>query len=498
MLPILGRSPASRVAHAGTALDPQELLARATRAAQLLPPGSRVAFDGGDALTRLIHFLGADLAGCATLLLEAAWTDGDRAAVLADARPDLVLNLDERPSHAAEGERTVRTVYRGEQAVHPTPEPRATEQRDQIAHRSGQAVRSTDPSERNVHSARSAPAESELTHFYLPTTSGSSGSPKVLIRSRRSWSRSFAALDLPLAARDRVLVPGPLSSSLFLFGALHALHSGAEVELLDKWSAADAADASRRATAIHVVPAMLSALLSTLERHPVLRAECGLRTVVCGGAKVDEALEERLAKVLPGCELVEYYGSAEHSLIAVRRGGPLRPVVDVEVRDPVDGVGELWVRSDLVVDGYLRDGEIVPTATEDGWSTVGDRAVQRSDGSLEVLGRAGSAINTGARIVGAEEVESVLRGAEGVLDVLVCATPHPRFGELVTAVVEIDPVAPPSLRELRARVRGALDPAKRPRRWLAVRNLPRTASGKPARALIEERLRAGTLRTEAL
>ncbi|WP_223839489.1 class I adenylate-forming enzyme family protein [Saccharopolyspora pogona] len=458
MLPILGRSPASRVSHAGTALDPQELLARATRAAQLLPPGSRVAFDGGNALTRLIHFLGADLAGCATLLLEPAWTDGDRAAVLADARPDLVLSLDEWPGHAAdEGERTVRA-------------------------------------------ACSMPAGSELTHFYLPTTSGSSGSPKVLIRSRRSWLRSFAALDLPLAARDRVLVPGPLGSSLFLFGALHALHSGAEVELLDKWSAADAADASQRATAVHLVPAMLSALLSTLERDPVLRAECGLRTVVCGGAKVDEALEERLDKVLPGCELVEYYGSAEHSLIAVRRGGPLRPVVDVEVRDPVDGVGELWVRSELVFDGYLRGGEIVPAATEDGWSTVGDRAALHSDGSLDVLGRAGSAINTGARIVGAEEVESVLRGAEGVFDVLVCATPHPRFGELVTAVVEIDPVAPPSLRELRARVRGALDPAKRPRRWLAVHvhDLPRTASGKPARAVIAERLRAGTLRTEAL
>lgn len=456
MLPILGRSPASRLAHAATALDPRELLARATRAAQLLPPGSRVAFDGGNALTRLIHFLGADLAGCATLLLEPAWTDGDRAAVLADARPDLVLSLDEWSGHAAgEGERTVRA-------------------------------------------ACSMPAGSELTHFYLPTTSGSSGSPKVLIRSRRSWLRSFAALDLPLAAPDRVLIPGPLSSSLFLFGALHALHSGAEVELLDKWSAADAADASRRATAVHLVPAMLSALLSTLDRDPALRAECGLRTVVCGGAKVDEELEGRLAEVLPGCELVEYYGSAEHSLIAVRRGGPLRPVVDVEVRDPVDGVGELWVRSELVFDGYLRGGEIVPAATEDGWSTVCDRAALHCDGSLEVLGRAGSAINTGARIVGAEEVESVLRGAEGVLDVLVCATPHPRFGELVTAVVEIDPLVPPSLRELRARVRGALDPAKRPRRWLAVRELPRTASGKPARAVIVERLRAGTLRTEAL
>ncbi|MEV5538141.1 AMP-binding protein [Saccharopolyspora shandongensis] len=465
MLPILGRSPASRVAHAGTTLDAQELLARAYRAARLLPSGSRVAFDGGDALTRLTHFLGADLAGCATLLAEPTWTEADRATVLADARPDLVLNLDEPPT-ADESERTVHAIYRDE---------------------------------RSVRRGGSTPADGgELTHFYLPTTSGSSGAPKVLIRSRRSWLRSFAALGLPLGSSDRVLIPGPLSSSLFLFGALHALREGADVELLDKWSAAGAAAASRQATVVHLVPAMLSTLVSTLERDPVLRAECGLRVVVCGGARVDEALAERLAKVLPGCELVEYYGSAEHSLIAVRRGGSLRPVVDVDVRDPVDGVGELWVRSELVFDGYLRDGAIVPATTEDGWSTVGDRAVRHADGSLEVLGRLGSAINTGARIVGAEEVESALRGAEGVLDVLVCASPHPRFGELVTAVVEIDQATPPSLRELRARARNALGPAERPRRWLAVRELPRTASGKPARALIAERLRTGTLDAEAL
>lgn len=450
MLPILGRSLASRVSYAGTTLDAQELLARVARAGQLLPSGSRVALDGGDALTRLTCFLGADLAGCATLLLEPTWTAADRAAVLADARPDLLLDLSERPVHA---------TYRGSSG-----------------------------------SSRSAAAGSdELKHFYLPTTSGSSGRPKVLIRSRRSWLRSFAALDLGLESRDRVLIPGPLSSSLFLFGALHALHAGADAHLLEKWSAIDAAKAARQATAIHLVPAMLSALLSTLERDPMLRAECGLRIVVCGGARVDHALEERLTKVLPGCELVEYYGSAEHSLIAVRRGAQLRPVVDVDV----DDAGQLWVRSDLAFDGYLNSGTIVPPTTRDGWSTVGDRAIHHPDGSLEVLGRSSSSINTGARIVGAEEVESVLRGTEGVLDVLVSATPHPRFGELVTAIVEIDPAAPPSLRELRAKARKALDPAKRPRRWLAVEELPRTPSGKPARALIAERLRAGTLDAEA-
>ncbi|MER7010793.1 AMP-binding protein [Saccharopolyspora sp. NPDC000359] len=460
VLPVLGRSPASRVAHDGTSLGPAELLARVRSAARLLPPGSRVALDGGDALTRLTHFLGADVAGCATLLLEPTWAERERTAVLADAAPHVLLDLNQ-----------------------PEPTPRQV----------STSTESDDSPLPLVSSSQPGTPRDDVTPFYLPTTSGSSGRPKVLVRSRRSWLRSFDALGLDLEPRDRVLVPGPLSSSLFLFGALHALHGGADVHLLDRWSAPDAAAAARHSTVVHLVPAMLSALLSTLERDPVLRAECGLRVVVCGGARVDQQIEERLGKVLPGCELVEYYGSAEHSLIAVRRGGRLRPVVDVEVRDC-----ELWVRSELSFDGYLDDGVIVPPRTDRGWSAVGDRAILHDDGSLEVLGRASAVINTGGRLVGAEEVESVLRGADGVRDVLVAATPHPRFGELVTAVVEVDPARPPSRRDLRARARHSLEPAKRPRRWLSVRELPRTASGKPARALVADQLRDGSLPAEAL
>ncbi|SFS51738.1 AMP-binding protein [Saccharopolyspora flava] len=418
MLPILGRTPSSGV----DGLSGPELAEAAHRVARRLPPGSRVAISGSDETARLIAFLGADLAGCASLLVDPDWPDP--AAVLDDARPDVHLDADA-----------------------PLGEDLGTE----------------------------VPVGDESTRFYLPTTSGSTGRPKVLVRSRGSWLRSFAALGVPLDVRDRVLIPGPLSSSLFLFGALHALHSGADLRLLGRWSARAAAEAAREATVVHLVPAQLSALLAVLEHEG---GESALRLVICGGAKVDPVLEERLAKAIPGCRLVEYYGSAEQSLIAVRHDERLMPVVDVEVTG-----GLLRVRSDLAFDGYLERGALVP-ATADG---TGDRAVQHPDGSLEVLGRAGAVIDTGARLVAAEAVESVLREVDGVRDVVVAATPHPRFGELVTAVVEGDvPV-----RALRAHARARLHPADRPRRWLSADALPRTSSGKPARALIAERLSSG-------
>jgi long-chain acyl-CoA synthetase len=408
---------------------PGELSARAHGAARELAArgvtqGSRVAVDGGDVLAWL---LGADLLGAATLVVEPRWTPRERAAILDDARPDVVVGGDPEPG---------------------LPLPSSGDER---------------------------------TAFYLPTTSGSSGRPKVLVRSRASWLRSFEALG-PLPGP--VLVPGPLSSSLFTFGALHALWCGAELRVRAHLRATDA----REAAAVHLVPAMLVDLLGELEREP---GPCALRTVVCGGAHVGDALRARFARTLPAARLVEYYGSAEHSLIAIRRDDAgLRPVPGVEL-DVRDGV--LRLRSPLAFDGYLRGGELEPAPE---WSSVGDRVELRGDGTLVVHGRDSATISSGGRLVSAEEVEAVLRAVPGVDDVLVTGTPHPRLGALVTAVVEADTA--PALAELRATARAALEPGKRPRRWLRTKALPRTASGKPARALVAEQLADGTLAVEPL
>ena len=388
--------------------------------------GSRVALDVPDALP---WFLGADLLGAAALVVEPSWTSRERAAVLADASPDLVVTGLTAPP--------------------------------------GEPVDAAGTGE---------------TFFYLPTTSGSSGRPKVLVRTRDSWWRSFAALG-PLPGP--VLVPGPLSSSLFLFGALHGLWCGQDVSTLSRWDAGAAVRSG--AATVHLVPAMLSALLSVLERRGEPSA---LRTVVCGGAHLGDEVRARFARVLPDAELIEYYGSAEHSLIAIRRGDDgLRPVPGVEL-DVRDGV--LWVRSPLVYSGQLLDGRLRPGGGD--WSTVGDLVELTATGALVVRGRAGSVVSSGGRLVPAEEVEAVLRTAPGVADVLVTGTPHPRLGELVTAVVE----GAPRLRELRAVARARLAPGNRPRRWLVVQELPRTPSGKPARALVSAQLADGTLPAEPL
>ncbi|GIH25263.1 hypothetical protein Aph01nite_35730 [Acrocarpospora phusangensis] len=483
----------------GPGAVPAELLARAHGAARWLAArgiteGSRVAVDSPDPLP---WFLGADLLGAACLMVEPAWTPRERDAVLADARPDLVVTATTAPSAqdtAPAGDQPSRddTAPVGDE-----PSPEGTTPASDEPSRRGTAPMDDEPPAEDTTPASDEPsaegtvsAGGDGTFFYLPTTSGSSARPKVLVRTRGSWLRSFAALG-PLPGP--VLVPGPLSSSLFLFGALHALWCGHPIEWLARWEPETAALAARRCATAHLVPAMLSGLLDVLERDPELRRDCALSTVVCGGAHLGDRTRERFARLLPGAELVEYYGSAEHSLIAVRRGDSgLRPVpgVRLEVRD-----GLLWVKSPLAYAGRLDQGVLSPAAE---WSTVGDQVDIDGTGLLTVRGRAGAVVSSGGRLVAAAEVEAVLRAVPAVADVLVAGTPHPTLGAIVTAVVETAAGERPTLRELRAAARAGLEPGKRPRRWLATKALPRTASGKPARAVVAQQLLDGTLAAEPL
>lgn len=480
-VPVLGGPITSRVGGDAVRRDSGDFADLVRGAAQHLAErgagaGEHLAVDVEDPVDQLAWLLGADVAGAATLIVEPSWSDRERRAVLDDARPARILDHSPEPRGGASAPDAGMS---GETGM------------------SGEAGKSAG----GPH-----PAGDGRTRFYLPTTSGSTGRPRVLARNRRSWLDSYAAFDLGLRSREAVLVPGPLSSSLFLFAALHALHEGHDLELPHRWSAAEAAEKCRRSTVIHVVPAMLSALLAVWEREPALREQCALTAIVCGGARLDDAVRQRAHRVLPECRIVEYYGAAEHSLIAIDRDGSgLRPVVDVDVRHehgesaPAGRAGELWTRSGLVFDGYLEGGALdrPPPSRGAEWLSVGDRATHHPDGTLAVHGRSSATIASGGTVVSAEEVEAALRGAEGVLDVLACPTPHERFGEIVTAVLETR-CGSPSAGELRALARAELEPAKRPRRWLWTAELPRTAAGKPARALVAERLRAGTLDARAL
>ena len=297
--------------------------------------------------------------------------------------------------------------------------------------------------------------DSDLVLF----TSGSTARPRGVIRTVSSWQVSVAPLSeiLRIGRDDAVWLPGPLWSSLFLYGAWHARAVGAATILRDEDPGS--------ATTAHCVPAQLPTLLEAVQTRRTPR----LRLIVVGGDRVPEGLRRRCED--QGVRLVEYYGAAELSFVAWRKDdGFLKafPGAELDLRN-----GVVWVRSPYLARAYLAtDDDGTWTSDAAGWATVGDLAVQWADG-LEVLGRGDGAITTGGHTIAVEEVERLLQAVSGVQDVGVVGLPHAALGQVVVAVVVGD-VGNSALRAASHQ----LPPAARPRRWLHADTLPRTSGGK--------------------
>ncbi len=318
--------------------------------------------------------------------------------------------------------------------------------------------------------ARPAPGDAWAT-----LTSGSSGSPRIVLRTEDSWAASFPAVAglLDAGPEDALALPAPPASSLTLFSIAHALAGGPR-PLLPRGHALVAADFAD-ATCFHGTPQAFRALLDA-------GAPPRLRAALIGGSHLDPALRAR-AEAL-GIRVAAYYGAAELSFVAVDAGDGLVPFpgVEAEVRD-----GVLWVRSPYLASGSA--GGSGPLERDGAWATVGDRA-ELADGRLRLLGRADDAILSASATVVPEEVEAVLRSLPGVRDAVVFGLPVPRVGALVAAAIEPEGAEAPGVAALRAAAAERLAPAHLPRRWF-VAELPRTVSGKPARAELVQRVVAG-------
>jgi acyl-CoA synthetase (AMP-forming)/AMP-acid ligase II len=112
------------------------------------------------------------------------------------------------------------------------------------------------------------------------------------------------------------------------------------------------------------------------------------------------------------------------------------------------------------------------------WLITGDLATVATDGTVELLGRGSTSINTGGEKVHPEEVEGVLHGHPAVADVLVVGVPDERWGSAVTAVVQPAPGTQPTLEELVAHCKAELSGYKAPKHVVLVDRVVRSPAGK--------------------
>jgi acyl-CoA synthetase (AMP-forming)/AMP-acid ligase II len=156
---------------------------------------------------------------------------------------------------------------------------------------------------------------------------------------------------------------------------------------------------------------------------------------------------------------------------------------------PLAATGEIVVRADDVMAGYLHNPEATAEVLSDGWLHTGDVGRQDDEGFLYIVGRRNDIIRSGGQSIFPSDVEAVLIRHPSVKDVAVIGTPDPDgvWGELVTAViVAVDPSDPPDPADVSAFVRADVAGYKVPKRYEFLDQLPRTASEKIAKAELRE------------
>ena len=169
-------------------------------------------------------------------------------------------------------------------------------------------------------------------------------------------------------------------------------------------------------------------------------------------------------------------------------------VADSETLAPVpaDGatVGEIMLRGNTVMKGYLDDARATADAFKGGWFHSGDLAVTHPDGYIQITDRAKDIIISGGENISSIEVENALYGHEAVLEAAVVARPDERWGESPCAFVALKPDAQAvSEAALIEHCRERLARFKVPR-TVVFGDLPKTATGKIKKFELRERARA--------
>ncbi|NDC76741.1 MAG: long-chain fatty acid--CoA ligase [Chitinophagia bacterium] len=337
-------------------------------------------------------------------------------------------------------------------------------------------------------------------------TSGTTSRPKGVVLTHANLG---AQMDMLIDAwgwtsEDHILCVLPLHHVHGIVNVVGcALRAGARLEFLPSFTPAGVIDAFLRGSVnlFMAVPTIYHKLISHLdalpegERQALRHCMSRFRLMVCGSAALPVTVMDRWEK-LSSQRLLERYGMTEigmalsNPLHGERRAGtvgmPLPGVqirlVDEQLTDVAAGEpGEILVKGPNVFREYwCRPDATAGAFTEGGWFRTGDLAVVE-EGYYRILGRLSTdIIKTGGYKVSALEIEEVMRMHPGVRDCAVASLPDEEWGELIVAAVVADEALDTDA--LDGWLRERLPRYKLPRRYLAVRELPRNAMGKVVKA----------------
>lgn len=214
--------------------------------------------------------------------------------------------------------------------------------------------------------------------------------------------------------------------------------------------------------------------------------------------KLKEAIE------IFGPVMVQTYGQAEapmsctylstdDHLLALKTNNPsilrscgkVAPYVELAILDDEgnqlseDQEGEIAVKGNLLMKGYCKNPEATAAIRENGWQRTGDIGVLDKDGYLAIVDRKRDMIITGGFNVYPSEIEQLIWGMPAIKDCAVIGVPDDKWGEQVTAIVELkNPDSVPDEQGIIQHCKNELGSVKAPKQVFFWDELPRSPVGK--------------------
>jgi acyl-CoA synthetase (AMP-forming)/AMP-acid ligase II len=332
----------------------------------------------------------------------------------------------------------------------------------------------------------------------LQYTSGTTGRPKGAIITHRN--RSLAFLHWPIAygfrGDDILMHAGPFHHSAPFGMALCQLCLGGRVVILPSFKpdAAVTAIAREKVSWAFMVPTMLNQICQWLADQRQGPDLSSLRRLLSGASALPTALKERVLECFPSAGLYEFYGATEAGTITVLRPEDQRhktrcvgrPVFGSEVRIvdddgqpvPPGTVGEIFLRTPSLFDGYHNAPEKTAAAFREDWCTLGDLGRLDEEGYLYIVDRLKDVIKSGGVNIYPSEIEEVLLTYPDVAEAAVIGVPNEHWGEAVHAVLVTRAARQPDATALVEHCRRHLADYKIPKSFECRPALPHSAAGK--------------------
>ncbi|EOB02021.1 Acyl-coenzyme A synthetase ACSM4, mitochondrial, partial [Anas platyrhynchos] len=347
-------------------------------------------------------------------------------------------------------------------------------------------------------------------------TSGSTGSPKMVVQSHGSYGIGFAT-----SGRYWMnLTPSDIMWNTSDTGWVKAA-----------WSSVFAPWINGSCVFVHSLPEFKPAVIAeTLSRYPIttfctaptayrmLVQHClssykfmSLKHCLSGGEALNPEVMEQW-KIQTGLDIYEGYGQTETVTICanmkgmkIKPGslGKAVPPYDVQIIDdhgtvvPVGKEGNIAIRVQperpfCMFSEYLDNPEKTAACMSGNFYVTGDRGIMDEEGYVWFVGRSDDIINSSGYRIGPFEVESALIQHPAVMESAVVSSPDPVRGEVVKAFVVLAPAFvshdPEKLtQDLQQHVKKVTAPYKYPRKVEFVQALPKTATGKIQRKVLRNK-----------